>query len=198
MKSALLLGLLLLLSPFISSSLWAHNVVGGVYASGTEIEGEIGYSNGAMAKAGSVVQVFDEANNALGEVLIDDDGYFVFNATQRITHLFRANLGAGHSITLRLPYEELSEQLAAPDVQPQANLNVDNAQAATQTFDAIALDKAIAKQIKPLRREIQALREKSGLRDIIGGIGYIFGLLGAIALLRERRLKTQANKAQGE
>ena len=53
------------------------------------------------------------------------------------------------------------------------------------------LEKAIAKQIKPLRREISALKEKSGLRDIIGGIGYIFGLLGLVAFLRERKLKAK-------
>lgn len=198
MKSVCWLGLMLLMSPFISSPLWAHNVIGGVYASGADIEGEIGYSNGVMAKSGSVVHVFDEAGTALGEAIIDEEGYFVFSATQRITHVFRANLGAGHSITLRLPYEELSEQLASPDVHPQAITNVNLSKDAAQPLDMLALDKAIAKQIKPLRREIQALREKSGLRDIIGGMGYIFGLLGIVALLRERRLKAQANQQQGE
>jgi len=54
------------------------------------------------------------------------------------------------------------------------------------------LEKAIAKQLKPLRREIQELKEKSGLRDILGGIGYIFGLLGLVAFLRERKQKVKS------
>ena len=56
---------------------------------------------------------------------------------------------------------------------------------------SLMLEKAIAKQIKPLRQEIQSLKEKSGLRDILGGIGYIFGLLGLVAFLRERKLKAK-------
>lgn len=179
----------------LSVNLFAHNVVGGVYASGADIEGEVGFSNGVMAKAGTLVKVFDQAGTPLGEVQTDEDGYFVFRATRHITHVFDINMGAGHIIKLELPATELPDSLvgqaASSDVKasilttPPARLDgldVDG-------LNLARLETAIAKQIKPLRREINALKEKSGLRDIIGGIGYIFGLLGLVALLREQRLK---------
>jgi len=175
---------------FVSFHLSAHNVVGGVYVSGFDIEGEAGFSNGAMAKTGTLVKVFDQTGIPLGEVETDDEGFFVFTAKKRITHVFEVNMGSGHTLKMQLPAEELPESLGAAGV---IKSNAPSKSTATQKEAAevtsLMLEKAIAKQIKPLRKEIQALKEKSGFRDIIGGIGYIFGLLGLLAFLRERKLK---------
>lgn len=43
--------------------------------------------------------------------------------------------------------------------------------------------------IQLLREEIEQLKNKIYLRDIIGGIGYIFGLFGVITLLCNRKEK---------
>jgi len=179
-----------LFSPYLS----AHNVVGGVYSLGATIEGEAGFSNGAMAKAGTVVKIFDESGIPLGEVLTDDEGFFVFTAKKRITHVFEINMGAGHTLKMQLPAEELPDNLqGAPHTVTSSQRTVPAvSQLAQSSIDTEQLNIALAKQLKPLRQEIRALKEKAGLRDIIGGIGYIFGLLGLIALLRERRLKAQS------
>ena len=209
-----LLSLFLSISLGFSSLASAHNVVGGVYAEGFTIEGEAGFSNGAMANAGTVVKVSDTSGTPLGEAMTDDEGYFVFIAKKRITHVFEINMGAGHILKMQLPAEELPDNLddksasqpssnaAAPtsditqtsvsDGQVANTNQAANNQTVTQKqITPLMLEKAIAKQIKPLRREISALKEKSGLRDIIGGIGYIFGLLGLVAFLRERKLKAK-------
>jgi len=186
------------LLSFTSPTL-AHNVVGGVYVNGFDIEGEAGFSNGAMANAGTVVKVSDVSGIPLGEVITDDQGYFVFTAKRRITHVFEINMGAGHTLKMQLPAEELPDSLDSTTIINAASVSSPNetTQEAEQQIitneqvTSLMLEKAIAKQIKPLRKEIQALKEKSGLRDIIGGIGYIFGLLGVVALLRERRLKAK-------
>lgn len=182
---------------FLSVHSAAHNVVGGVYVSGADIEGEAGFSNGAMAHEGTLVKVFDEAGTPLGEVKTDTEGFFIFTAKKRITHVFEINMGAGHILKMQLPVEELPESLVlgAPvknTVMSDNNNNNDNnnnKQLGSQQITSFILEKAIAKQIKPLRKEIQALKEKSGLRDMLGGIGYIFGLLGVVAFIRERKLK---------
>ncbi|MEJ2456241.1 MAG: hypothetical protein P8103_19125 [Candidatus Thiodiazotropha sp.] len=41
-----------------------------------------------------------------------------------------------------------------------------------------ALERAVARQIRPLREALQGYEEQVRLRDIIGGIGYIVGLAG--------------------
>jgi len=189
------------LSLSISCHAIAHNVMGGVYAEGFEIEGEAGFSNGAMANPGTVVKVTDDAGNSLGEVLTDEEGAFVFTAKKHITHHFEINMGAGHVLKMQLPAEELPDNANDDLTSTSVNNAVTNdvKQAAdqktsknAQAVNTLLLEKAIAKQLKPLRREIQELKEKSGLRDIIGGIGYIFGLLGLVAFLRERKQKAKS------
>lgn len=182
----------LLILSVVSLSLAAHNVVGGVYANGADIEGEVGFSNGAMAKAGTIVKVFDESGQPLGETQTDNEGFFVYHAQKHITYVFDINLGAGHRIKMSLPADELPDSLGGGNVATNIKPLVSSEPiSVTTTLTADRLEQAIAKQIKPLRREISALKEKSGMRDIIGGIGYIFGLLGLVALLRERRLKAK-------
>ena len=190
----------LLSSSFFSVNVFAHNVVGGVYAIGIEIEGEAGFSNGAMANVGTVVKITDKSGIPLGEVLTDDQGFFTFTAKKRITHVFNIDMGAGHKLTMQLPAEELPESLGpingkstseTGEVNKPLNTLKSEAIGSENKITSLMLEKAIAKQIKPLRKEIQSLKEKSGLRDILGGIGYIFGLLGLVAFLRERKLKAK-------
>ncbi|WP_409439045.1 hypothetical protein [Psychromonas sp. GE-S-Ul-11] len=196
-----LISFLTVLSLSISCHAVAHNVMGGVYAEGFEIEGEAGFSNGAMANPGTVVKVTDDQGHALGEVLIDEEGAFVFTAKQHITHHFEVNMGAGHILKMQLPAEELpdspNDDLTSNSfekVDAHSSINSPDQQASNnaQQVTNLMLEKAIAKQLKPLRREIQELKEKSGLRDILGGIGYIFGLLGLVAFLRERKQKVKS------
>jgi nickel transport protein len=187
---------LLLLSSLIAH---AHNVVGGVYVNGVDIEGEAGFSNGTMANAGTKVKITDQSGTPLGEVETDDQGFFMFTAKKKITYLFEINMGAGHILKMQLPADELPDDLDSGAATTNTNSGTNKsstlvsnvAKGDNSPINTLHLEKAIAKQIIPLRKEIQALK-KSGLRDILGGIGYIFGLLGVVALIRERRLK--ANK----
>lgn len=192
-KSALMA---LALSTSMSVPVFAHNVVGGVYAIGNTIEGEVGFSNGDMAKAGLVVHVRDAAGNVIGESVIEDEGMFVFDATKRIDHYFHADLSAGHVLELVLPADEL------PATLPGGSVLVTKTDAATTTapmdgVDQAALEqmieKAVAKQVKPLRKELAAYKEKASLQDVLGGIGYIFGLVGLGIWLRQR--KQEKNRA---
>ena len=179
-----------------SFNLYAHNVVGGVYATGNEIEGEAGFSTGAMAKAGTIVKVTDISGTPLGETTTDEHGYFTFIAKKRITYLFEVNMGAGHILKMQLPAEELPESLGAlPGQTASAVSSTSTASVAASTVTLDMFEKAMAKQIRPLRREINHLQAKSGLRDILGGIGYIFGLLGLIAFIRERK-NNRKNKSK--
>ena len=164
----ILLSCALLFASLFSIYAAAHNVVGGVYATGFEIEGEAGFSNGSMANAGTIVKITDQAGIPLGEVLTDDEGFFTFIAKKRITHVFKINMGAGHQLTMQLPAEELPESLSAGSSSIQSTNNPSQSVSnetpviANQTT-SLMLEKAIAKQIKPLRQEIQKLERKVGL-----------------------------------
>ena len=90
----------LLISTFaifllIASSANAHKIVMSVYESGNMLEGELGFSNGVMS-GDQLVEVFDENDNKLGETKTDSEGYFIYQPKEAVTHIFRADLGAGH------------------------------------------------------------------------------------------------------
>lgn len=41
-----------------------------------------------------------------------------------------------------------------------------------------ALERAVARQVRPLREELAEARSRAALRDLLGGLGYLFGLAG--------------------
>lgn len=177
----------------------AHNVVGGVYAIGTTIEGEAGFSNGDMAKAGTPVFITDSSGQTIAEISTDDEGFFVFEATQRIDHHFKLDMSSGHVLVMILPADELPATLpGGTSIAPvPSNLTTT---ASISGVDAAALqqivEQAVAKQVKPLRKELTAYKEKAGLQDLLGGIGYIFGLVGLGIWLRQRKQDKQQDKAR--
>ena len=183
----------------LSLGVAAHNVVGGVYAIGDQIEGEVGFSNGDMAAPGTIVKVTDGQGNELASVETNDEGGFSYTATQRIDHLFYANLSSGHILELTLPADELPDTLATAGVSEAAadkvagpSVSASRAIATDSQGLAQMIERAVAKQVVPLRKEIAAYKEKSSLQDIMGGIGYIFGLCGLGIWWRQRQLDKQS------
>ena len=85
----------------------AHKVIFSIFKSGDVVEGELGFSNGDMS-SGAVIEAFDSAGNKIGEAITDADGFFVYAPTQAITHIFKADMGAGHvaEAEMSTPYIE--------------------------------------------------------------------------------------------
>lgn len=178
----------------------AHNVLSAAYADGNNIEGEIGFSNGEMALSGAVVEVYI-GDKQVGSTKIAEDGIFLWQATHQADHRFYANLGAGHVAQILLPADELPDDLPGLDGQ----IAVVPQRAVTSTADAgikgnggnnaselsRLVNKAVAKQVIPLRKEIMGLREKARFQDALGGIGYIFGIFGVAAWLVARQKEQQ-------
>ncbi|MFV0358777.1 cobalt ABC transporter permease [Tropicimonas sp.] len=201
----------------------AHKVIASVFPSGTQIEGEIGFSDGSVA-ANQLVDVFNEAGEKLGEVKTDGDGFFVYTPTVEGTHVFRADLGAGHVAEVKMPAGDVADILArggavragtaaapASGASLAAGAVRGGTPAATAlpavTAGAIALPatvglgddeylmiaRIVRDEMRPLRQEIAAYREKNDLQSILGGIGYIVGLAGVgYYVAARRRLKTGA------
>ncbi|WP_415914820.1 cobalt ABC transporter permease [Rhodopseudomonas palustris] len=191
-----------------SGSAFAHKVVAGAFASGDRIEGEIGFSDGSMAK-NVVVEVLAEDGSKLGEARTGEDGSFVFVPTKRVVHIFHADLSGGHVANIRLDVSDLPASLAAvaadgdaavavapvpTGATPSAAAPPAGAPGPSAISDAqrAAFAEAVRNEIKPLRREIIALKEKNDLQSILGGLGYIVGLFGLWLFLAARRQKPLA------
>ncbi|KZZ51594.1 hypothetical protein, partial [Oleiphilus sp. HI0123] len=150
--------LCLLFLVFVSSQSVAHNVLGGVYTIGVDVEGEIGFSNGEMAPLGSKVMVRDLQGQEIVLVETDEEGFFTFEATKRIDHHIYANLGAGHVFETVLNAEDLSDTLGeimAVESADALETNLRGQMLVGNDLQAL-IEKAVAKQIKPLRKELNA------------------------------------------
>lgn len=179
------------------SAVQAHNVLGGVYAIGAEVEGEVGFSNGDMAPLGSSVVVRNAKGELLLNTLTDDEGFFTFVAPARIDLHIRVDLGAGHVYETVLAADELPESLAGSETSPlpansgqieqAAKATASDMQAPNAQELSALVEKAVAKQVKPLRQELNAYKEQASFRDALGGLGYIFGLCGLAMYLRQRK-----------
>ncbi len=187
--------LTLLFSLLVSFDALAHKVVASGWTDGQDIEGEVGFSNGDMAKNGTKVDVFDENENKIGETTVIEDGLFRFTPTQAILHKFVANLGAGHVAQFTMTVDELPENLAS--TTPQSTTKTSNPvtavpQTALPNDIAKIVAKAVRKEVQPLRKEIASYKEKNDLQSILGGIGYILGLTGIVFYIMARRREKNA------
>ncbi|MCT8268185.1 cobalt ABC transporter permease [Afifella sp. JA880] len=202
---------LVFLALLPASQALAHKVIASVYASGDVVEGEVGFSNGDMAKD-ATVEVFDDNGNKLGEAVTDETGAFTYKPEKAVPLVFKANLGAGHVAQVRMSAEELPEiggaeasspalvaAEAAAGAEP-ASSGTMGATAQSSGVDLAALleaqhemiTEAVQKQVIPLRRDIDAYKEKHDMQSILGGIGYIFGIFGVAFYIAARRKMTAA------
>jgi hypothetical protein len=81
-----------------------------------------------------------------------------------------------------------STQTAADNGVEVAGIVVTNAGTAISAAELQSLIRsAVAQQVRPLQKELSAYKEKVMLRDIAGGLGFIFGLFGVAAWASSRR-----------
>lgn len=193
--------LLLVFLSLISSSVHAHRVLASVFPSGGAIEGEIGFSNGKMA-VGETVIITGPDGEVLGEVITDEEGFFVFTPTEPVAHTFHADLGAGHVARVTMSAEEVARVIGVGVATPTPTPGATAQGATSQPLEVDALPlpgcgsseaqraliaEIVRDELRPLRREITALREHHGLQSILGGIGYILGIFGVGFYVAARR-----------
>lgn len=186
----------------------AHKVNVFAYAEGGTITGETSFSGGRPAQ-NAEISVQDRATGAvLLQTRSDSRGTFSFPIPdrardERLDLLIVVLAGEGHRNDWLLTAEDYLP--GQPDTAPgnrtypaaekQSPAAIDRpAQqiAATPTWSEEHLQKiveaAVEKQVAPLKRLVLETRQSGpGLRDIIGGIGYIVGIFGVIALIKSQK-----------
>ncbi len=194
MIRAFCLMLALVMTLGVAHPALAHNVIASVFPSGDAIEGEIGFSNGEMA-VGLVVEVLDGNGNKLGETVTDDDGFFMFTPSQPVTHVFRGDLGAGHVAEVVMSAAEVAEILGETAAADSAGASVLGGEPESMAGQGGGLSadtraeiaKMLRTELRPIRQELTAFKNKSDFQSVLGGIGYIFGLFGLGFYLAARR-----------
>ncbi len=170
----------------------AHNMIFDVYVEGNQIEGEVGYSNGDPA-VNIPVTVTDNDGHVLEKLMTDGEGIFVYDVKKKIDLHFEVNAGAGHVAKKSVKAEELGSQSALANDE---SISAASEPAPAQKNDHIGvhsaqleemISKAVAREVKPLRKQLLQYENAVRFRDILGGLGYILGLTGLGLWISTRR-----------
>jgi nickel transport protein len=177
---------------------WAHKVTIFAWVEGDTVYTQSKFSGGKRAKDSTVV-VYDKEGNQLLEGKTDDNGEFSFQVPKKTDLKIVLKASMGHLAEWTIPAEEITgvaqaSESSAPEVSMEA-----------ETEETAPLTEAETSQPQPAptavglsRQEVQALINESldrklapivnmladavdpgpTLSEVIGGIGYIFGLVG--------------------
>ncbi len=174
----------------------AHKLNVFAVADGARIEGSAYFAGGAKATGARITITDATGKQVLAELTPAADGSFSYQALAPVEHRIIAESIDGHRSEWRITADELAAGFPTgarrvQDPGPEGARQRGQAEglatgerppACTPTaLDpglAAAIEGAVARQIRPLREELLATRDTLRLRDILGGIGYIFGLAG--------------------
>ncbi len=190
----------------------AHRVNVFAFVDGDAIQVECSFSRSQKVKNGKLVITDLETGAPLLEGITDDQGMFRFRPAEEILragHGLRILLLAeeGHQDAWQISPEELGT-LSASAAQARrtdgSSLGQENAvprrhsgqpptagsPGAVATIGAEELEAIVGRvvdaKLAPLKQAV-ARQQDPGLRDIIGGLGWIIGLLGLAAYMKYRR-----------
>ncbi len=190
MPTRALLSLVVLASLLSADRAFAHKTRVFAYVQGKAINGEVYFSGGSPAQKATVT-MFDPSGKKLGKATTDERGKFSYQPRVRCDHRAVFDSGDGHAAEYTIPGDELPADLPTPaGPAPKAEKPVEPVtQSPTLSEKELeaAIEAAVARQIIPLRKQLDQYEQKTRLRDILGGIGYILGLMGLTYYLQSRR-----------
>jgi nickel transport protein len=181
----------LLLPLMLPTEVEAHRVYLYAWVEGNTVFTESYFGSKRKVQNGRI-EVFDRDGNKLLGGQTNESGEFSFPVPESTDLRIVVEAGMGHKgeyvlKALELPGGKASQEEMAKEAQPgervQASSAIDMAQ--LQRIVEAALDK----KLSPIVREIKRNREDEAPRakDVVAGIGYIFGAMGLILYFRSRR-----------
>ena len=194
-----LIGSLMLFLLCFSVPAFAHKVYLYAWVEGDTVFTESYFGAGAKVKDG-LIEVFDPDGKKLFEGHTNPKGECAFKIPQKTNLRIVVKAGMGHRGEYLLKAEDITG-MAAPETRskkqeeatkrkssPEGKVDMDQIQKMVEhTLDS---------RLKPIARSIAKLSEKKGpgLTEILGGIGYIFGIMGLLLYFKSRKNNTRQDR----
>ena len=189
----------------------AHRVNVFAFVDNDAVQVEASFSKSQKVKNGTLIVSDSATGERLLEAVTDEQGLYRFRPSDDflqtghgLTILLLA--GAGHQDSWQVEAEDLRALAGSASVStPSPTVPVERAPerearevpALTPARDLPSIDpielealvgKVLDARLAPIKQELARQQNPDpGLRDIIGGLGWIFGLLGLITYIRYRR-----------
>lgn len=166
----------------------AHLLKVFAWSEGSAVAGNAYFSGGIPAK-GARIQLKDASGNVLVTGHPNAKGDFHLEVPPNTVAVqVIADTNDGH-------IAHWSLKTAAKATKPKSKAMTTKAQTSTANIDQQQLKQlvaeAVAEQIGPLRMELDKDASAFRLSDILGGIGYIFGVFGILIWLKSRKTVKQ-------
>lgn len=197
-RAVVFLAVLVLVATSPATLTFAHKLKAFAFAEGATIRGSV-YFSGNVAAEGARIQVFDPSGGLLAETRSDSDGHFIITARLRIDHRIVADLGDGHGAEYLVHAAELPPTLVAGPPTSAVSGVGEPAGTANQPAPGTRamgpsaaeledlIERTVARQVGPLREQLDAFEGRIRWHDVLGGLGYILGVTGIACYLIARR-----------
>jgi nickel transport protein len=167
----------------------AHKVMIFAWVEGDTVFTESKFSGGKKAINAPVV-IFDKNGKKLLEGKTDNKGEFSFKIPKLTDLRIVLNAAMGHKAEWTVPESEIRETGNIVEkksaAEPSGQIGVGLSKKEVKKIVEDSLDK----KLRPIVRMItESKNNDPSLIEIIGGIGYIFGLMGVALYFKNRRKK---------
>jgi nickel transport protein len=173
------------------SPAWAHKVNMFAHVEGNRIVVEGYFSDGKPA-AKAQIQVLSPSGERLLSGTADEEGTFSFDVPQVSDLRITLYAGMGHRAEYTVSEAELAGAAAASaGASAVAGSEASGAAAVNNVAPAeveAMVRKAVGEALLPVSRGLSELKEQRSFSDIVGGIGFIFGIIGVFFYAKARRM----------
>lgn len=203
-KPPLLLAILFALCCLPSVAL-AHKVNVWAYAEGDTVLTESYFSDGRKCQH-CTITVYDGEGNKLLEGKTDTEGSFSFRAPVKTDLLIVLDAGMGHRAEYKLSASDLPDTLPtvpsregkkAPQTPmpgleesvppPEQSPGAPGAKIPIAELEQV-VEKVLEKKFAPIRQMlVESQMERPSFTEIVGGIGYIMGIMGLVMYFKSRK-----------
>lgn len=169
----------------------AHGVYIFAWVEGDTVHTE-SYFNSKKKVKGGIVKVFDTSGTILLEGKTDDKGEYSFKLPGKSPLLLVLEASTGHRAEFQLGEDELADIMETP-ASSEVSKDPPKASALPSQEDVDQLRKiveeALDEKLKSITRTLAKIQEDRGpgLTEVIGGIGYIVGIMGIIMYIRTKK-----------
>jgi nickel transport protein len=198
-KKVLILHLFIVIFTWVAViDVHAHRVTIFAWIDGDTIHTQSKFGGGKRVNNGEV-SVFDPEGNLLLKGNTDENGEFSFKVPEKISLKIELNAGMGHQGQWIVPAEEIGalqqDSYVASDRSEDVNQAAETKSEPVVTAPGLtredieqAVEQAVEKKLKPVMQMLSELSEPGPrISDILGGIGYILGLVGIGAYIKTRK-----------
>lgn len=206
MRVKIILGLLFFCVLFLYSYGFAHKVNLFVFREGEKVSGEGYFANGAPCMK-CAIEVYTLKGKKIAQTTTDEKGRFEVRIKEKEPLLVRLIAGEGHLAEEKLEgsIEGASNDKTKENITKKESFDLQNKKDVENikinNSKNVEIDREMLKGVvkEVLSEELGSFKEnflelKKDLnrvmfQDIIGGIGYIIGVLGLLAMLKARKEK---------